>query len=187
MPGADDGLAQIHRGNGRIDATAGHVEEGVGERGIEFAEEGATADAGCIQGTRAADEDDAGGEGVGAGANHAVAQFRAHRPGAGKGKTSTQYRLQKSLPAGAVGAAVVLRIALLEGVVNSDGERRVRLYGEVMHGTGHAVEEEGLRFGLTAVPIGRSHQFFGFGHGQRGVEIRENWFEAFAEPDVEKV
>jgi hypothetical protein len=52
----------------------------------------------------------------------------------------------------------------------------VRLLGEPVHRLGHAIEEEGLGLLLAAVAVGRCHQFFGLGHGQRGEKIGENGF-----------
>ena len=63
----------------------------------------------------------------------------------------------------------------------------MRLLGEAVHRLRHAVEEERLRLLLAAVAIGRSDQFLGLGHGERGEEVREDRLQRAAQPDVEEV
>ena len=58
---------------------------------------------------------------------------------------------------------------------------------EALHGLGHPVEKEGLGFLLASVAIGRSHQLFGFRHGERGEKVGENRSQGTAQPDVEEV
>ena len=48
------------------------------------------------------------------------------------------------------------------------------LLGQPVHGTGHAIHEEGFRRFLAAMAVGRSHQFFGLGHCQGGKETWED-------------
>ncbi|MPN27426.1 hypothetical protein SDC9_174859 [bioreactor metagenome] len=62
--GADDGLGQIDRRHRAVNATAGHVHQRLGQHGVEFADELATADSGGVGVALAADEDNAGGQGV---------------------------------------------------------------------------------------------------------------------------
>ena len=63
--GADDGLRQVHRRDGGVDAAPGHFVERLGQHGVQFAEELAARDGGRVGVALAADEDDAGGKGVG--------------------------------------------------------------------------------------------------------------------------
>ena len=70
------------------------------ERGDELAPRGG----GRIGCARAADEDDAGGKGIGAIPTHTVVALRPHRPGAADGEAGTDHRIKEGLPAGAGGA-----------------------------------------------------------------------------------
>jgi hypothetical protein len=142
--------------------------------GLEGGDEIAAGGGGCVGGSLAADEDDAGGEGVGARADHAVAQFGAHRPGAADGETGFDHRSEEGVPAG-IGCAVrAVAFGLLEGIVDGHGKRWMRLFGEPVHGLSHAIEEKGLSLLLAAVTVRSRHQFLGLGHGERGEKIGEN-------------
>ena len=122
--------------------------------------------------TRPADEDDAGGESVGADAPTCrLSPLRSHRPGAGDAKPARIDRIEKGLPACAGGAVLTIALGLLEGVVDGDWEGRMRLLGETVHRLRHAVEEERFRLLLAAMAVGRGNQLLGLGHGERGEEV----------------
>ena len=63
----------------------------------------------------------------------------------------------------------------------------MRLLGETVHRLRHAIKEERLRLFLAAMPIGRSDQFLGLWHRERGEEIREERLQRAPQPDVEEV
>ena len=163
------------------------MDERVGQLGLERVEELAARGGGCIRGARAADEDDAGGEGVGASADASGCSFRPHRPGAADGKAGADDRVEEGLPARAGGAVCAVALGLLEGVVDGDWEGRVRLLGEAVHRLRHAIEKEGLCLLLAAVAIGAGDQFLGLGYGERGEEVGEDGPQRAAQPDVEEV
>ena len=102
-------------------------------------------------------------------------------------KPGLDNRVQERLPAGADRAGIPLRFRLLEGVVDGDGEGRVRLLSETLHGQGHPLEKECLGFFLASVAIGRSHQLLGFRHGERGEKVGKNRSQGTAQPDIEEV
>jgi len=186
--GANRRLGQIDRGNGALAAgAANHGLQRLGELLAQLALELAAADGVGGGIARAANQHDAGGQGVISLANHASSSFCAHGPGAGEGEAGAQHGFQKGLPARAVRAVALGSVALLEGVVDGDRKGRVRLRGQVVHGGRHAVQKKHLGGLLAAVAVGRGNQFFGLGHGQRGVEIREDRPQAAAQPDIEKV
>ena len=156
--------------------------------GLERVDELAARGGGRISRARAADEDDAGGEGVSADPDRPSSAFGPHRPGAADSEAGRITASRKvSQPVLAVPPLIAFGLRLLEGVVDGDREGRVRLLGEPVHGLRHAVEKEGLRFLLAAVAIGRGDQFLGLGHGERSEEIRENRLQRAAQPDVEEV
>jgi hypothetical protein len=120
-------------------------------------------------------------------ADHAVAQLGAHRPGAGQRKAGAQHSFQKGFPASAVGAAVFFGVALLEGVVDGDRKGRVRLRARLCMAAVMPSRKNTSACLLAAVAVGRGNQFFGLGHGQRGVQLGEDRPQAAAQPDVEEV
>ena len=186
--GANGRLGQIDRGNGALAAgAANHGFQRLGQVFAQLALELAAADGVGSGIALAADQHDAGGQGVVTTCNLPCFHLCTDGPGAGEGETSAQYRFQKRLPAGAVGGVALGGVALLEGVVNSDREGRVRLRGQVVHGGRHAVQKKHLCLFLAAVAVGRSHQLLGLGHSQRGVELGENGTQAAAHPDIKEV
>ena len=74
----DGRLGQVHR----RDVAALKVGERGGQLGLERGEELAPRGGGRSRSARAADEDDAGGEGVGVHAPHAIGELGAHWPSA---------------------------------------------------------------------------------------------------------
>ena len=80
-----------------------------GQLGLERGDELAARGGGRVRGARTADEDDAGGESVGARAEHAVAELSPHRPSAADGESSADHRVEEGLPASARGALVAFR------------------------------------------------------------------------------
>ena len=75
----DDRLREVHRRDGRtvVAGAFGHLVEGLGQHGVQLAQELAAGDGGRVGGALAADEDDAGGEGVGAYAYDARVSVRS--------------------------------------------------------------------------------------------------------------
>ena len=142
---------------------------------------------GAFDGARAADEDDAGGEGVGVDASTCGFALGSHRPGAADGEASADHRVEEGLPAGAGGAFGAVALGLLEGIIDSDREGRVRLLGEAVHRLGHAVEEERLGLLLAAMAVGSGDQLLGLGHSERGEEVGEDGPQRAAQPDIEEV
>ena len=65
---ADDGLRKVHRGDGRtlVARAFGHLVERLGQHAVQLADELAAGDGRRVGWALAADEDDAGGKGVGA-------------------------------------------------------------------------------------------------------------------------
>ena len=100
--------------------------------------------------TRAADEDDAGGESVRIHSSHAVSMLCSHRPSTGDSEASANHRIEKCLPAGAGSSFGAVALRLLESVVDGDRKSRMRLFGEALHRLRHALEEESLS--LLALP-----------------------------------
>ena len=96
---ADDGLRKIHRRHGRtlVAGTLGHLVERLGQHAVQLADELAAGNGGGIGWALAADEDDAGSEGVGTGADHAVGQFGSHGPGAGEVPIPRDARLREKV------------------------------------------------------------------------------------------
>ena len=168
--GADGGLRQVHR----RDVAALQMRERLRQLGLERGDELAARGGGCIGGALAADEDDAGGEGIGARCRSCGCS-RSVRIGQVPlmAKPASNHCIQKGLPASTGGAVVAIALGLLESVVDGDREGRMCLLGESVHRLRHAVEEERLCLLLAAVAIGRGHQFLGLRHGKRGEEIRE--------------
>ena len=81
----------------------------------------------------------------------------------------------------------LIALGLLECVVDGDRKGWMRLLGEPMHCLRHAVEEESLGLFLAAMAIGRGNQLLRLGHGERGEQIREDWPQRAAQPDIEEV
>ena len=95
---ADGRLRQVHR----RDVAALEVGERHGQLSLERGDELAARGGGRVGGARAADEDDAGGEGVGVlRRSCGCSQLRAHRPSAADGEASANHRVEERLPAGA--------------------------------------------------------------------------------------
>ena len=166
---ADGRLRKIHR----RDIAALQMGERHGQLGLKRGHEIATSGGRCIGSVRAADKDDAGGEGVGALSDHSTVVFCPHRPGAGDGEAGFDNGGQEGVPASAGGTAlsIALALRLLEGVVDGYRKGRVRLLGEAVHRLGHAVEKEGLRLFLAAVAVGSGYKLLGLGHGESGKEF----------------
>ena len=181
---ADGRLRQVHR----CDVAVLEVGERVGQLGLERGDELAARGGGRIRGARAADEDDAGGEGVGADAIDCelLSSVRIGQvPLMAKPARITASR-KVSQPVLAVPSSLVA-LRLLEGVVDGDRKGRVRLLGEAVHRLRHAVEEECFRLLLAAMAVRRGDQLLGLGHGERGEEIGEDRLQRAAQPDVEEV
>ena len=119
--------------------------------------------------------------------DHAVAEFCAHRPGAADGEAGFDDGGEEGVPAGVRRAVGAVAFGLLEGVVNGDRKSVVSLFGKTLHGLRHTVEEERLRLLLAAMAVGRRHQFFGLGHGERRKEVGKDRLQRAAQPDIEEV
>ena len=180
-------MGQVHRcdGRGAIGA-AEHGFERLAQHVLQLALELTARDLQGVIRTAATDQNDAGGQRIGTASDHAVAQFGAHGPGAVDGETGTQHGGDEGFPAGGSGA-VAAGVGLLEGVVDRDRERTMRLFGDVVHGRGHAIEEELLRAFLAAVAIRRGDQLFSLGHGDGGEQRREGAAQRAAQPDIEEI
>ena len=63
----------------------------------------------------------------------------------------------------------------------------MRQFGDVVHGGGHAIQEELFRTVFAAVPIRCRYQFLGLWHGNRGEQRREGAAQRAAQPDIEEV
>ena len=96
----------------------GHRIERDGQFGFELVEELAPRGRGRIRGARAADEDDAGGEGIGIFGDNATSTFCPHWPSAADSKSCANHGVKKCLPACAGSARIVLALRLLEGIIN---------------------------------------------------------------------
>ena len=179
---ADGRLRQVNR----RDVATLQVSQGHRQFRFEGRNELAAGGHRRVRRARAADQDDAGGEGVGSDANHAPAALRAHRPRAGDRRSRTDHRIQKSLPAGAGSALVPFLLGLLEGVVDGDREAGMRLFGETRIAC-HSSEKKGLCFFLVPMPVWSGDQFFGLRDGQRREQVREYRFQGTAQPDVEEI
>ncbi len=86
----------------------------------------------------------------------------------------TDDRIEEALPASAGSAIEAVALRLLEGVIDGDREGWVCLLSKAVHRLHHAVEEKRLRLLLTAVALGRGHQFLGLGNGEGSEEFREH-------------
>ena len=164
------------------------------ERGAEGVGRVAAGGGGGIGGARAADQDDAGGEGVGVGPAHSVSQFRSHRPGSTSGESGANNRVEKGLPPSAGRAFDSVALGLLECVVDGDRKRGVHLLGQAVHRPRHAIKEERFRLLLAAIE-GRDHGLrsvplvFRFSTGaasrrSRAPVIGEAAFQGFAHPVI---
>src|SRR5690606_40757625 len=118
-------------------------------------------DGGGVDFAAAADEDDAGGQGICAGTNHSPGKLRSHRPCAGKGKASLEHGFKERFPASAGGAGLTLSLGLLEGVVDGDREGRMCLLRKIFQRFSHSVEEKGFRFRFAPMAVRRSNQLLG--------------------------
>ena len=182
-PRPDGRLGEVHRS----DVAGLEVGEGGGEFGLECGDELPSGGEGGVVRARATDQDDAGGEGVGAHADHAVAEFSAHGPSASNSETSANHGVKESLPPGAGGTCLAFGFGLLEGVVDGDGEAGMCLLGQPRHSLSHTGHKEGSCSFLTPVAVRGGHQLFGLRHGDGGKEIRKNRPQRVAQPDVEEV
>src|SRR5262249_51448372 len=99
---------------------------------------------------RAASEDDGRGEGIRAHTHHAIAEFSSHRPSASNRQAGFQHGVEERLPTGAIGA-LLLRLGLLEGIVDGNGGGWVCLDSKPVHCLRHAVEEKLLSVLLAPV------------------------------------
>ncbi len=181
--GADRGLREVDRG----DVARLELVERRRQLGVQGLEELAAGGLGGIDGPRPADQHDRGGEGVGAGADHPVAELGPHWPGAGDGEAGADDAGQEGLPAGARGAGLAIGLGLLEGVPDRRGESRVGLLGEPVEGTRHPLQEEPFRLLLAAVAVGGGDELAGLGHGKRGEQLGIDAFERPPQPDIEVV
>ena len=182
--GADGGLRQIDRGDiGRL-----QLDQRRAQLAVQGVDELA---AGAFPGVRralAADEDDAGGEGVGTLRNRPRYTFCTHRPGAGDAETGADDGGEHGLPAGGGGGVVLVCLALLEGVVNGDGDVLAGVLIELTAGAEHAVLEEIARLFHAAVEaVGRGDQLLRLGHEHGAEEFGIGAFQRLPHPDVEKV
>src|SRR2546426_59985 len=121
----------------------------------------------CVSRSFTANEDNAGGTSVGAGADHTVTKFGTHRPRAAGREACADDRVHEGLPPGAGGAVCSLALCLFERVVDGNRESGMRLLREAMHCLCHPVEEEGFCLLLAAVAMGGGDQFLGLGNGHR--------------------
>ena len=98
----------------------------VGECGREFGLEGVDERAACGggrgSGLLATDEDDGGGEGVGADANGTRLPFGAHWPCAADREACFDHSFKERVPTCVRRPVVVVTLGLLERVVDRDGE-----------------------------------------------------------------
>ena len=63
----------------------------------------------------------------------------------------------------------------------------MRLFSQVVNGVSHALKKKGFSLFLAAVTVGCGNQFRGLGHGERGVQVREDRLQTSAQPDIEEV
>ena len=180
---ADGCLRQIDR----RDVAALQVGQGHRQFRFEGRNELAAGGQGRVPRAPAADQDDAGGEGVGAYTDHSIAEFRAHRPSAGDRETGLNHGIQEGLPTGAGSAPIPFLLGLLEGVVDGDREAGVGLSSKTLHRLSHPGQKKGLRLLLVPMPVWSGDQFFGLRHGERGEQVREYRFQGAAQPDIEEI
>jgi hypothetical protein len=187
MPGPMMAWDRSTGATGRIRARRrGHGVQRLGQHRVQFADEVAAGNGGASAGRVAADQDDAGGQGVGAGTNHAVAQLCAHRPSAVNSEAGAQHGRQEGLPAGSWRCLPRLGVGLLEGVVDRDRKGRMCLLGQVVHGRGHAVQKEG--FGLPCRRGGRAWPPAPRPWARPPWRTgREDGLQALAQPDIEEI
>ena len=157
--GANNSLREIDRGHrGMLAARAtGHFVESFGEGGVQFADEFTAGDGRSVGGAFAADEDDAGGEGISIISDHATLPFSPHRPSASERKTGSDYCIEEGLPSGTSGTRVILTLILLKSVIDADWKIRMRLISEAMHSLSHAIEEKCFCFFLATMAVGCSN------------------------------
>src|SRR5207249_2360064 len=105
---------------------------------LESSDEIAARGCGRIGRAWAANEDDAGGEGVGTRTDHSIAQFSSHWPGTGDRESGLDDGPQEGIPARIRRTVSPVIFGLLKGVVDSDRERRMCLFGESVHRLRHA-------------------------------------------------
>ncbi len=155
--------------------------------GLERSDELATGGGECAGGPLAADEDDAGGEGVGAGADVPRSQFVriGQVPLMAKPASITAAR-KVSQPVLVVPSSPSLS-SLFEGIVDGDRKGRMRLLGEAVHRLRHSVEKEGLcllpccrgDMGARPTPQPLARQAW--------RRDWENWLQRTAQPNVEEI
>ncbi|KFB70786.1 MAG: hypothetical protein AW09_004100 [Candidatus Accumulibacter phosphatis] len=139
-----------------------------GKFSLECSHEIAAGGGGGGGGARPTDEDDTGSEGVGVHCTHTARSLSSYRPCSTDSETGADHRVEESLPAGIRRALGTVTLCLLEGVVDGDGESKVRLFGKTVHRLGHAVEEKSLGLCLATVAGRRGDQFLRLGHDKCG-------------------
>ena len=133
------------------------------------------------------DENDTGGEGVGAHSPNAIGELGSNRPCSGNGKTGADHCIEKGLPACRGGAAVTLRLGLFEGVVDGYGEGRMRRGGNSSESATHAFYKESFCVLLSAVTVRSGDQLLVLGHDERGEKVGKDRSKRPPQPDVEEV
>ena len=120
--------------------------------------------------------------------DHLGLPFSAHRPCAGNGEPSSNYRVEKSIPTSAEYVPVIiLGFGLFEGVVDGDWKSWVCLLGEPVHRLRHAIEEERLGFLFATMAVWSGDKFLGLGHSDRREEIRKYGLQRTPQPNIEEI
>ena len=143
----DDGLREVHRGDGRTLAARalGHLVERLGQHAVQLADELAAGNRGRIRRALAADEDDAGGKGVGVSSNHTIPNSVriGHVPLMVSPRESL---LREMSPSRCLGAPVASHFRLLESIINGDGKCWMCLLRKPVHRVRHSVEKKPSAF-----------------------------------------
>src|SRR2546428_2561080 len=126
----------------------------VGKRGLECSEELAPRSGRRVCGARAADKDDAGGEG--AALRLEIARIlRSHRPSTADVEASLNNCVKEGFPTRAGRACHTFSLRLLKSIINGDREAWMDLLGEAVHCPIHAVHEEGSCRILVLMAVGK--------------------------------
>jgi hypothetical protein len=107
-----------------------------------------------IDPARTADEDNAGGKGVGTHRDLASFHLGADGPSAAESEASLNHCIEERLPTCANVTCITLAFRLLKGIIDSNREDWMCLLRKPVHGLCHPVEEKGFGPLFAAVAIG---------------------------------
>lgn len=182
--GANGGLRQIHRCN----VAALEFLQRRAQLSFQLCNKAPAGGLGCICRALAAHQHNGGGKGIGADTDCSPFAFCAHWPCAGDGKACPDDGAEHGLPAGGGGFGVLVRVALLVGVV--DGYRNIfpGVLVNLLTGVQHSVLKEIPRlFSAALKAVGGRHQFFRLGHQHGAEQLGVGVFQRLPHPDIEEI